>query len=64
VSAMLRDDQNLPFVYLAQPDGSFARRHVTLSDRTGDRYNIADGLKAGDQVVVDGSVFIQFMQTQ
>jgi membrane fusion protein, heavy metal efflux system len=64
VSAMLRDDQNLPFVYLAQADGSFARRHVTLSDRTGDRYNIAEGLEAGDQVVVDGSVFIQFMQTQ
>ena len=64
VSALLRDDQNLPFVYLSQPDGSFARQHVTLSDRTGDQYNISEGLKAGDEIVIDGGVFIQFMQTQ
>ena len=64
VSAMLRDDQNLPFVYISQPDGSFARQHVTLSDRNGDQYNISEGLKAGDQIVVDGGVFIQFMQSQ
>ena len=30
VSSMLRDDENLPFVYVAQSDGSFARQHVTL----------------------------------
>jgi cobalt-zinc-cadmium efflux system membrane fusion protein len=30
VSAILRDDENLPFVYAAQPDVSFARQHVTL----------------------------------
>ncbi len=64
VSAILRDDENLPFVYAAQRDGSFARRHVTLGDRAGDRYDIADGLKAGDQVVVDGGIFVQFMQSQ
>ena len=29
-SAFLRDDENLPFLYLAQPDGGFARRRVTL----------------------------------
>ena len=40
VSAILRDDENLPFVYVAQPDGSFARRHVTLGYRTGDQYDI------------------------
>jgi cobalt-zinc-cadmium efflux system membrane fusion protein len=64
VSSMLRDDQNLPFVYLSQPDGSFARQHVTLSDRTGDQYDISEGIKVGDQIVVDGAVFIQFMQSQ
>jgi len=64
VSAILRDDENLPFVYLAQLDGSFARQHVTLSSRTGDQYDIADGLKAGEQIVVDGGVFVQFMQNQ
>jgi cobalt-zinc-cadmium efflux system membrane fusion protein len=64
VSAILRDDENLPFVYLTQSDGSFARQHVTLGSRTGDQYDIADGLKAGDQIVVDGGVFVQFMQNQ
>ena len=64
VSAILRDDENLPFVYVAQPDGSFARQHVTLGYRTGDQYDIADGLKAGDQIVVDGGIFVQFMQNQ
>jgi cobalt-zinc-cadmium efflux system membrane fusion protein len=64
VAAILRDDENLPFVYLAQSDGSFARRRVTLSDRTGDQYDIAAGLTAGDQIVIDGGLFVQFMQTQ
>ncbi len=64
VSAILRDDVNLPFVYVVQSDGSFARRHVTLGYRTGDQYDIPDGLQAGDQIVVDGALFIQFMQNQ
>jgi len=64
VSAILRDDENLPFVYVAQPDGSFARRHITLGYRAGDQYDIADGLQPGDQIVVDGAIFIQFMQNQ
>ena len=64
VSAILRDDENLPFVYLAQTDGSFARQHVTISNRTGDHYEIGAGLNAGDKIVVDGGIFLQFMQTQ
>jgi len=64
VSAVLRDDVNLPFVYAAQPDGSFARQHVTLGYRAGDQYDIADGLKTGDEIVVDGGLFVQFMQNQ
>lgn len=64
VSAILRDDENLPFVYLAQGNGSFARRRVTLGYRDGDRYVITKGLRAGDQVVVDGGIFVQFMQNQ
>ncbi len=64
VSSVLRDDVNLPFVYLAQPDGGFARQHVTLSYRTGEQYDIAAGLKPGDEIVVDGGIFVQFMQNQ
>jgi len=64
VSAVLRDDENLPFVYAAQHDGGFARQHVTLGSRTGDQYIIPDGVNAGDQIVVDGDIFLQFMQNQ
>jgi membrane fusion protein, heavy metal efflux system len=64
VSAILHDDENLPFVYIAQPDGSFARRQVSLGYRTGDQYDIIDGLQAGDRIVVEGAVFVQFMQNQ
>jgi membrane fusion protein, heavy metal efflux system len=64
VAAILRDEENLPFVYVVQPDGSFARRHVTLGYRSGDDYDIANGLNAGDRVVADGAIFIQFMQNQ
>ena len=64
VSAILRDDENLPFVYVARPDGAFARAHVTLGSRAGDRYDIVDGLHAGEQVVVAGGLFVQFMQSQ
>jgi len=64
VPAILRDDENLPFVYLTQPDGSYARQHVTLGYRTGDQYEIIEGLQAGNQVVVDGGIFVQFIQNQ
>jgi len=64
VSAILHDDVNLPFVYLVQPDGSFTRQHVTLGYRTGDQFEITAGLQPGNQIVVEGSIFVQFMQNQ
>ncbi len=63
-SAVLRDDEDLPFVYLANPDGSFSRRRITLGSRVGDRYETTAGLAAGDQVVVEGGLFLQFLQSQ
>jgi cobalt-zinc-cadmium efflux system membrane fusion protein len=64
ISALLRDDENLPFVYVAQSDGSFARRHITLGSRVSDQYEVPTGLRAGDQIVVSGGLFVQFMQSQ
>ncbi len=64
VSAVLRDDENLPFVYVSQPDGRFARRHVTLGSRIADRYDIIEGLRTGDPVVIEGAIFLQFIQNQ
>jgi cobalt-zinc-cadmium efflux system membrane fusion protein len=64
VSAVLRNEENLPFVYVSQPDGSFQRRRVALGGRVGDQYEITSGLKAGDQIVVEGGLFVQFLQDQ
>ncbi len=63
-SAILRDDENLPFVYVARRDGGFARQHVTPGYRDAGRYDITSGLKAGDKIVSDGALFLQFMQNQ
>ena len=64
VSAVLRDDENLPFVYIALADGSFARRHVTLGYRDSQNYNVTSGLVSGDRIVANGAIFLQFMQSQ
>ena len=64
VSAVLRDSENLPFVYVLAPDGAYARRTVKLGYRSAQRYQIAAGLRAGDRVVADGALFLQFIQNQ
>jgi cobalt-zinc-cadmium efflux system membrane fusion protein len=64
VSAVLRDDENLPFVFIADPDGSFARRRVQIGTRVGDRQEITSGLTAGETIVVEGGLFLQFAESQ
>ncbi len=64
VSAVLRDQDNLPFVFFAMADGSFSRRPVTLGSRVGDRFEIASGLVAGDRVIVEGGLYLQFAESQ
>ena len=64
VSAVLRDDENLPFVYVAMRDGTFARRHVTVGYRDSQNYDVTSGLASGDRVVSNGALFLQFMQSQ
>jgi membrane fusion protein, heavy metal efflux system len=63
VSSVLRDEQNLPFVFVTAGKG-FGRRRITLGTRVGDQYEAADGLAPGDQVVTEGSLFLQFAETQ
>jgi membrane fusion protein, heavy metal efflux system len=64
VSAVLRNEENLPFVYIAQKDGSFQRGGIGLGSRVGDQFEITSGLKEGDQIVVEGGLFVQFLQDQ
>ena len=64
VSAVLRDDENLPFVYVQAPDGSYLRRRIETGSREGDRVEARSGLRPGDRVVVDGALFMQFAESQ
>lgn len=64
VAAVLRDDDNRPFVYVQQGDSTFDRRAVALGSRVSDRYVIRDGLKPDEKVVTNGGLFLQFAENQ
>jgi len=59
-AAVLRDSENQPFVYAATSSTQFGRRSVTLGETLNGQTEITSGLKAGDQVIGDGSLFLQF----
>jgi cobalt-zinc-cadmium efflux system membrane fusion protein len=59
-TAVLYDEQNFPFVYVQVDRGQFAQRPVTIGVQQQDQIEILNGLKAGDQVVAQGSLFLQF----
>jgi cobalt-zinc-cadmium efflux system membrane fusion protein len=59
-TAVLNDEQNFPFVYVQVETGKFAQRQVKLGAQQEDQVEILDGLKEGDRVVSQGSVFLQF----
>jgi cobalt-zinc-cadmium efflux system membrane fusion protein len=61
-AAVLRDTENQPFVYVQSPakQNEFARRLVQLGDSHGGRTQLTSGVKEGEHVVADGSLFLQF----
>jgi cobalt-zinc-cadmium efflux system membrane fusion protein len=61
-AAVLRDTENQPFVYVQSPakQYEFARRLIQIADSHAGRTQITDGLKEGEHVVGDGSLFLQF----
>src|SRR3984893_13169688 len=59
-AAVLRDDQNQPFVYVAASSNQFGRRQVEIGDSQNGQTQILKGLSVGEKVVGDGSLFLQF----
>jgi cobalt-zinc-cadmium efflux system membrane fusion protein len=59
-SAVLRDAENEPFVYVESGAGQFARRPVKLDGSFEGKTQIISGLTPGERVVGDGSLFLQF----
>ena len=59
-AAVLHDTENQAFVYVQTGSNQFARRLVKAGDSQNGRTVIQDGLKEGERVVSDGSLFLQF----
>jgi membrane fusion protein, heavy metal efflux system len=61
--AVLRDDVNEPFVYVLSGTNQFSRQLVTLGQSDNGQTQILSGLKAGDKVAGNGSLFLQFARS-
>ena len=59
-SAILRDDNNQPFVYVAAGSNQFGRRDVETGTSQNGQTQILKGISIGERVVGDGSLFLQF----
>jgi cobalt-zinc-cadmium efflux system membrane fusion protein len=66
VTSVLRDDDNLPFVFvqMGETGNAFGRRQITIGSRVGDKYEVTKGLQAGERIISEGALFVQFAQTQ
>jgi cobalt-zinc-cadmium efflux system membrane fusion protein len=64
VAAVLRDDDNQPFVFVDQGSGRYLRRDVQLGPRVDDSYAVQAGLSPGERIVSEGGLFLQFAQSQ
>lgn len=52
--AILRDSAGMPKVMVVDAQAQVSERQVTLGSAQGDRWQVLEGLKAGEQVVVEG----------
>ena len=60
VSAVLRTTENEPFVYIEAQAGKFGQRLITIGAQQNDQIEVLSGLKPGERVVSEGSLFLQF----
>jgi cobalt-zinc-cadmium efflux system membrane fusion protein len=62
-AAILRTAENEPFVYVAEDPAKpnqFGQRLVSVGESEGGRTQILSGLRRGENVAADGSLFLQF----
>jgi cobalt-zinc-cadmium efflux system membrane fusion protein len=62
-AAILRDDNNEPFVYALMGADQFGRRDVVLGQAQSNETQIVKGISPGDKVVGDGSLFLQVVNS-
>jgi cobalt-zinc-cadmium efflux system membrane fusion protein len=61
--AVLRNDVNEPFVYVLSGTNQFSQRLVTIGRSENGQTQILTGLKEGDKVAGNGSLFLQFARS-
>jgi cobalt-zinc-cadmium efflux system membrane fusion protein len=59
-AAVMRDDNNQPYVYALVGENQFAQRDVVPGEIQGNQTQIVKGISAGDKIVGNGSLFLQF----
>ena len=59
-SAILRNEENLPFVYVEVQPGKFAQRLIVMGVEQGEETELVSGCKEGERVVAQGGIFLQF----
>ena len=59
-ASVIRDDNNQPYVYVAVGVNQFGRRDIEIGQSEHGVTQVLKGLSAGDRVVGDGSLFLQF----
>jgi membrane fusion protein, heavy metal efflux system len=59
-AAILRDDENQPFVYVTSGSNQFGRRQIEIGESQNQKTQILRGLTPGEKIVGDGSLFLQF----
>ena len=59
-AAVMRDENNEPYVYVLTGENQFARHDVTLGEMQNNQAQIVKGIAPGDRVVGNGSLFLQF----
>jgi membrane fusion protein, heavy metal efflux system len=62
-AAVLRNGENEPFVYVRAAQNQFAQRRVEVGQSIGGETQVTQGLQAGDKVVAQGALFLQFANT-
>jgi len=59
-AAVLRTPENQPFVYVQVGVNQFAQRLVSIGESQNGKTEITEGLRPGERIVADGSLFLQF----
>lgn len=62
-ASVLRNDVNEPFVYVLVGKDQFAQRLVTIGRTEDGQTQILNGLKEGEKLVGNGSLFLQFARS-